>query len=127
MTNSQFFETNLNFIGSSRIKKMNLIINKFNFKSIETLRKIALLLFITVITSHVQAQEQIELIEDFELTLSEAIQIALANNPEINRALLATKDSDQVVKIALTKELKATEWVEVDISKKDDKSQASIQ
>lgn len=100
MTNSQFFETNLNFIGSSRSKKMNLIINKFNFKSIETLRILALLLFITVTTSHIQAQEQVELIEDFELTLSEAIQIALANNPEINRALLATKDSDQVVKIA---------------------------
>ena len=100
MTNSQFFETNLNFIGSSRIKKMNLIINKFNFKSIETLRKLALLLLLTVTTSHLQAQEQVELIEDFELTLSEAIQIALANNPEINRALLATKDSDQVVKIA---------------------------
>ena len=36
-------------------------------------------------------------------------------------------NADQVVKIALTKELKATEWVEVDIAKKDDKSQASIQ
>ena len=35
--------------------------------------------------------------------------------------------ADQVVKIALTKDLKPTEWVEVDISKKDDKSQASIQ
>ena len=35
--------------------------------------------------------------------------------------------ADQVVKIALTKELKPTEWAEVDISKKDDKSQASIQ
>jgi ATP-dependent Lon protease, bacterial type len=35
--------------------------------------------------------------------------------------------ADQVVKIALIKELKPTEWVEVDISKKDDKSQASIQ
>ena len=34
---------------------------------------------------------------------------------------------DEVLKIALTKELKKTEWVEVDISKKDDKSQASIQ
>ena len=37
---------------------------------------------------------------------------------------------DDVLKIALTKELKRTEWVEVDkISdgKKDDKSQASIQ
>ena len=35
--------------------------------------------------------------------------------------------ADQVIKIALTKELKPAEWVEVDISKKDDKSQASIQ
>jgi ATP-dependent Lon protease len=35
--------------------------------------------------------------------------------------------ADQVLKVALTKELKRTEWVEVDISKKDDKSQASIQ
>ena len=35
--------------------------------------------------------------------------------------------ADQVLKIALTKELKRTEWVEVDLSKKDDKSQASIQ
>ena len=37
------------------------------------------------------------------------------------------KYADQVIKIAMTKELKPTEWVEVDISKKDDKSQASIQ
>ncbi len=35
--------------------------------------------------------------------------------------------ADQVIKIALTKELKPTEWVEVDISKKEEKSQASIQ
>ena len=35
--------------------------------------------------------------------------------------------ADQVLKVALTKELKRTEWVEVDISKKDDKTQASIQ
>ena len=35
--------------------------------------------------------------------------------------------ADQVLKVALTKELKRTEWVEVDISKKDDKNQASIQ
>ena len=35
--------------------------------------------------------------------------------------------ADEVLKIALTKELKKTEWVEVDITKKDDKSQASIQ
>ncbi len=37
------------------------------------------------------------------------------------------ENADEVLKIALTKELKKTEWVEVDISKKDDKSQASIQ
>ena len=35
--------------------------------------------------------------------------------------------ADQVLKIALTKEMKRTEWVEVDLSKNDDKSQASIQ
>ena len=35
--------------------------------------------------------------------------------------------ADEVLKIALTKELKKAEWVEVDLSKKDDKSQASIQ
>jgi len=35
--------------------------------------------------------------------------------------------ADEVLKIALTKQLKKTEWVEVDISKNDDKSQASIQ
>ena len=35
--------------------------------------------------------------------------------------------ADHVLKVALTKELKKTEWVEVDMSKKDDKSQASIQ
>ena len=35
--------------------------------------------------------------------------------------------ADEVLKIALTKELKKTEWVEVDMSKNNDKSQASIQ
>ena len=35
--------------------------------------------------------------------------------------------ADEVIKIALTKELKPTEWVEVEISKKNEKSQASIQ
>jgi ATP-dependent Lon protease len=35
--------------------------------------------------------------------------------------------ADEVLKIALTKELKPTEWVEVDLGKNDDKSQASIQ
>ena len=41
--------------------------------------------------------------------------------------ITVVENADQVLKVALTKELKRTEWVEVDISKKDDKSQASIQ
>ena len=41
--------------------------------------------------------------------------------------ITAVEFADDVLKIALTKELKKTEWVEVDMSKKDDKSQASIQ
>ena len=41
--------------------------------------------------------------------------------------ITSVEHADQVLRIALTKELKRTEWVEVDLSKKDDKSQASIQ
>ena len=37
------------------------------------------------------------------------------------------QNAEQVLKIALTKELKRTEWAEVYLGKKDDKSQASIQ
>ena len=41
--------------------------------------------------------------------------------------IVTVKTVDEVLKIALTKELKKTEWVEVDLTKKEDKSQASIQ
>ena len=41
--------------------------------------------------------------------------------------IIPVDSADEVLKIALTKELKKTEWVEVDMSKKEDKSQASIQ
>jgi ATP-dependent Lon protease len=41
--------------------------------------------------------------------------------------IIPVEYADEVLKIALTKELKKTEWVEVDMSKNDDKSQASIQ
>ena len=41
--------------------------------------------------------------------------------------IIPVEFADEVLKIALTKELKKIDWVEVDISKKDDKSQASIQ
>jgi outer membrane protein TolC len=62
--------------------------------------KAVLLCVISFSFINIQAQEQTELIADFELTLSEAIQLSLANNPNINRALLATQDSDELVKIA---------------------------
>ena len=42
--------------------------------------------------------------------------------------LLPVEYADEVLKIALTKELKRVEWAEVEkISQSDDKSQASIQ
>ena len=44
--------------------------------------------------------------------------------------IIPVETADEVLKIALTKELKPVEWTEVDKiseSKKDDKSQASIQ
>ena len=41
--------------------------------------------------------------------------------------IIPVETASEVLKIALTKELKPTEWVEVDIAKKEDKSQASIQ
>ena len=41
--------------------------------------------------------------------------------------IIPVEYADEVLKIALTKELKKTEWVEVDLTKKDDKSVASIQ
>ncbi len=52
-------------------------------------------------SSLLQAQTQkSELIADYELTLDEAIKIAVANNPQIKRALLSVDDADQLVKIA---------------------------
>jgi len=44
-----------------------------------------------------------------------------------NCKIIPVEYADQVLKVTLTKELKRTEWVEVDISKKEDKSQARIQ
>ena len=41
--------------------------------------------------------------------------------------IIPVDTADDVLKIALTKELKPIEWAEVDISKTEDKSQASIQ
>ncbi|RNC83347.1 MAG: TolC family protein [Balneola sp.] len=49
--------------------------------------------------SHAQTAKT-EFVQDFELTLDEAIEIAVANNPQVNRALLSVDDADELVKIA---------------------------
>jgi outer membrane protein len=49
--------------------------------------------------AHAQTQEM-ELISDYELTLDEAIRIAVANSPQVKRALLSVEDADELVKIA---------------------------
>ena len=101
MTQSHFSETVLIPMRSDHTaKKMQ------NNKSISMNYKLgvwykaAFLLLVSISFTSLQAQERTELIADFELSLSEAIQLSLANNPDINRALLATKDSDELVKIA---------------------------
>ncbi len=40
------------------------------------------------------------LFADTELTLEDAIKVAVANNPQVNRALLSVKDADELVDIA---------------------------
>ncbi|MEQ8523956.1 TolC family protein [Gracilimonas sp.] len=40
------------------------------------------------------------LFADAELTLEDAIKVAVANNPQVNRALLSVKDADELVDIA---------------------------
>lgn len=101
MTQSHFSETVLIPMRSDHTaKKMQ------NNKSISMNYKLgvwykaAFLLLVSISFTSLQAQERTELIEDFELSLTEAIQLSLANNPDINRAILATKDSDELVRIA---------------------------
>lgn len=60
---------------------------------------IAGLLFITQTLSFAQVQNK-ALINDTELTLEDAIKTAVANNPQVNRALLSVKDADEMVGIA---------------------------
>ncbi|MEQ9309369.1 MAG: TolC family protein [Balneolaceae bacterium] len=50
--------------------------------------------------SIVAQTQEAELIDDYELTLDEAIKIAVANSPQIKRALLSVEDADELVKIA---------------------------
>lgn len=51
-------------------------------------------------SSSLFAQDSIQEITDRKLTLTEALQVALANNPEVNRAILSTNDAEELVKIA---------------------------
>ena len=44
--------------------------------------------------------EQTDLISDFELTLDESIRMAVANSPQIKRALLSVDDAEELVRIA---------------------------
>ncbi|MCH2449957.1 MAG: TolC family protein [Gracilimonas sp.] len=63
-------------------------------------------LFITVgfiVFSCMNTYAQVEtgsLLTDAELTLEDAIQVAVANNPEVNRAILSVRDADELVDIA---------------------------
>ncbi len=57
------------------------------------------LLFIAVFLISVSLKAQTSS-SDKEITLKQAIEIALANNPQIKRALLAIDDADQLVNIA---------------------------
>jgi len=56
-----------------------------------------LLISAILITTNIKAQETKK---SGEITLEQAIEMALANNPQINRALLAIDDADQLVNIA---------------------------
>lgn len=49
------------------------------------------------------AQEESDsLFQNAELTLEQAIQVAVANNPQVNRALLSVKDAGELVDIAFS-------------------------
>lgn len=62
-----------------------------------------LITFVFVFFSCMNAFAQVEtdsLLTDAVLTLEDAIQVAVANNPEVNRAILSVKDADELVDIA---------------------------
>lgn len=57
-------------------------------------------LFVLFASAQALAQQEIAQIGDKKLSLSEAIEIAIANNPDVKRAVLATDDAKELVKIA---------------------------
>lgn len=56
-------------------------------------------LLLIQVSSFAQVQND-SLLNDAELTLEDAIKVAVANNPQIKRALLSVDDADELVKIA---------------------------
>ena len=56
-----------------------------------------LLIAVILVTTSSKAQTKDS---EREITLEQAIEMALANNPQINRALLAIDDADELVNIA---------------------------
>lgn len=103
MTRSQFFETT--HIGARTSGPVNLKQEKtkvrMNIKPILKLIAVCGLVLLTGMQA-VSAQDikKEELIRDYQVNLEEAIQVALANSPVINRALLAVEDADQMVRLA---------------------------
>lgn len=71
-----------------------------NRHSIRKLMFFILLIGLIIGEKAIAQTQEIELIEDYELTLEEAIQLAVANSPQIKRALLSIDDADQLVKYA---------------------------
>lgn len=57
-------------------------------------------LIFLISTSAFSQVESDSLLQDRELTLEEAIKLAVINNPEVNRAILSVKDADEMVDIA---------------------------
>jgi|AntRauTorckE6833_2_1112554.scaffolds.fasta_scaffold00041_11 outer membrane protein TolC len=59
----------------------------------------AALLFLTPSSTYGQVKGD-SLLNDAQLSLEDAIKVAVANNPQVNRALLSVEDADELVRIA---------------------------
>lgn len=82
-----------------------MILNKLTFSGLMLLRilkaNLLLTFLIPIILQNVYAQDiSVELPEQHTLSIQEALQLSVANNPEIRRALFSVEDADQQVKLA---------------------------
>ncbi|SMO51669.1 TolC family protein [Gracilimonas mengyeensis] len=71
--------------------------NRITFKRTSLL--FGLLLSMAPMLAQAQVQQD-SLLQKGTLNLEDAIKVAVANNPEVNRALLSVQDADQMVRIA---------------------------